>query len=409
MAGELDGTKFAGEVIASVKDFLTEEFDPLKVDVARLADQVRSIAVPPLQGEPGRDGKDGEPGRDGKDGDPGRDGKDGAPGIDGKNGETPSTDAVLEVVRHVFQDNAETLKGKDGAPGTDGRDGINGIDGETPSTEVVLGLVKEVVSENADILKGKDGAPGQNGTDGRDADPVSRDELRELVREVIVEQKDFFVSMIREAILEHKDVLKGDSGRDGKDGAPGADGERGTDGAPGIDGKDAVIDPELITETVKSIIAADPPAPGRDGKEGRKGDVGEPGRDGRDGLPGTPGDPGRDGKDGKPGQDGLGIDDLELEKIDDRNLVLRFVNGEKKKEFPVKIAGMVFRDVYRREAIYEKGDLTLKDGSLWYCLVDKSQDQVPGGSDDWRLVAKRGADGKQGPRGGPAPSGVKLS
>jgi hypothetical protein len=41
---------------------------------------------------------------------------------------------------------------------------------------------------------------------------------------------------------------------------------------------------------------------------------------------------------------------------------------------------------------YERGSLTVWDGSLWLCMADT--EAKPGAGEGWRLITKRGRDGK---------------
>jgi hypothetical protein len=51
-----------------------------------------------------------------------------------------------------------------------------------------------------------------------------------------------------------------------------------------------------------------------------------------------------------------------------------------------------FRGSWMPGSVYTRGSLTVCDGSLWLALVDS--DQKPGVTDAWRLVTKKGKDGK---------------
>ena len=41
---------------------------------------------------------------------------------------------------------------------------------------------------------------------------------------------------------------------------------------------------------------------------------------------------------------------------------------------------------------YQRGNLATWDGSLWLSLVDG--EQKPGASSDWKMITKKGRDGK---------------
>src|SRR5687768_4063453 len=92
-----------------------------------------------------------------------------------------------------------------------------------------------------------------------------------------------------------------------------------------------------------------------------------PPRDGRDGLPG------RDGKDGAPGQDGrdgLGFEDLDATSDGARMITLRFVRGDRTREFTLRVAAIADRGVWRDGQAYQKGDAVSFGGSLWICQQD---------------------------------------
>lgn len=129
-------------------------------------------------------------------------------------------------------------------------------------------------------------------------------------------------------------------------------------------------------------------------------------RDGRDGLPGLPGRDGNNGKDGEHGNngaDGLGFDDLDIEYDGERSLILRFTQGERIKEFPLKLPIPLDRGQFKSGADYVRGDTTTYGGSLW--IAQKSTGDRPGTSDAWRLAVKCGRDGKPGNDGEPGKSG----
>lgn len=123
-------------------------------------------------------------------------------------------------------------------------------------------------------------------------------------------------------------------------------------------------------------------------------------RDGRDGLPGVPGRDGKDGKDGDKGHngaDGIGFDDLDIDYDGERSITLRFVQGERVKEFPIMLPIPLDRGQYKSSADYVRGDAATYGGSLW--IAQKATGDKPGTSDAWRLAVKCGRDGKNGKDG----------
>jgi hypothetical protein len=87
------------------------------------------------------------------------------------------------------------------------------------------------------------------------------------------------------------------------------------------------------------------------------------------GPPGPAGAPGPAGKDGAPGEPG-----------------------------PIGKFADSYKDVYDAGADYARGDLVTDDGSLWLCKAETTTDR-PGRSAAWKLICKRGKDGKNATEG----------
>lgn len=182
-----------------------------------------------------------------------------------------------------------------------------------------------------------------------------------------------------------RDGADGKDGRDGADGEPGAKGQDGTagkDGAPGADGKDGVGLAGALIDRGGSLILTLTDGTTRDlgPVVGKNGTNGEPGRDGAD------------GQNGRDGVDGFGFDDLTFDHDGERGFVLRFVKGERTKEFAFQVPMVIDRGVYRAGETYQKGDAVSWGGSLW--IAQKETAAKPDGGEDWRLSVKRGRDGK---------------
>jgi integrin beta 3 len=198
---------------------------------------------------------------------------------------------------------------------------------------------------------------------------------------------------LKSKALTYVETLQPIHGKDGRDGIDGANGKDGMDGLRGIDGQN-----------------------GTDGLCGAKGEPGEPGkdgesgRDGRDGLPGVQGPAGLDGKDGVNGKDGangldgFGFDDLVCSYDGARTITIAFVQAERTKEFSFRLPFPLDKGVYRPGTAYECGDNVTFGGSSWNALTDQPEGE-PGLSKDWRLVAKRGREGRPGERGAPGKDG----
>ncbi len=137
----------------------------------------------------------------------------------------------------------------------------------------------------------------------------------------------------------------------------------------------AYIDPALdaLHERIDAV-----PAP-RDGRDGR--DSEKAGKDGRDGI---------DGIDGK---DGLGFDDLSVEHDGERTVTLRFVQGERVKDFVLIFPVPIYRGVYQAQRGYDRGDEVTFGGSQWHCN-EATADKPGEGSTAWTLSVKRGRDGR---------------
>jgi hypothetical protein len=394
---------------AEVFDQMVDAVEGLiRRSIAPLADELRTIedrfkAIPQVRdgkdglngkdGAPGVAGKDGANGLNGKDGRDGINGKDGAPGIEGKAGATgerglPGIDGKDGSAGIDGKDGAPGVHGKDGTPGADGKDGPAGRDGR----------------DGKDGKDGKDGRDGDRGADGEKGLPgVGIDRL-------VVDQKsiEFVLTDGTSAVVE---MPVGPAGENGKDGSPGLNGK---DGAPGLSGKDGASGergekgdapsmadieavvlkflPDMLHKAMEAAMqkampdviskaAALVPA-------------------GRDGLPGNPGrqgprgEDGIDGKDGMPGRDGLAVESIRCEVIDRRTqkLVLRSSDGSEF-EAPIVLDGMLIdAGIHKTGEQYDKGDAVTRGGSYWVANVNTKA--TPGESTDWRLVVKRGRDGK---------------
>lgn len=162
-----------------------------------------------------------------------------------------------------------------------------------------------------------------------------------------------------------------------------------------------------VTKRLSEVRAALPvdtrtaePVVGRDGKDGRDGTNGIDGKDGANGTNGERGAPGECGADGLQGRDGLagkdgtpgvkgerGADGIatraELESI----VEARFA------ELQVRTFADVYQGVFEPDKLYTRGLLATWGGSLW--LSQNETRSKPGENGDWKLVVKRGADGRK--------------
>jgi integrin beta 3 len=198
---------------------------------------------------------------------------------------------------------------------------------------------------------------------------------------------------------------RGEQGIAGETGKPGADGK---DGTPGRDGKDA--DPEFVRAEVARAVAAIPAA--KDGTPGKDAIAVEilPGIDESKSYPrGTyaeyRGGEIRAIRNTDPITDGLekagwvvsrnGIADESEETLDEGRTIRRTTVYTSGRKFvrESKTAAIIYRQVWR-EGEYLPGDIVTWSGSTWHCQ-EQTTDK-PGISAAWKLMVKRGNDGKDG-------------
>jgi cell pole-organizing protein PopZ len=97
----------------------------------------------------------------------------------------------------------------------------------------------------------------------------------------------------------------------------------------------------------------------------------------------------------KDGRNALALEDFDISLGEDgRTVTVKMVAGETVVEKSVKIASLLDRGVFSKEAEYERGDGVSWGGCFYIAKCDKPEG-VPGvGETDWRLAAKRGRDAK---------------
>lgn len=295
----------------------------------------------------------------------------------------------------------------------------------------------------------KDIPSGPAGTPGKDAVLDYDNVLALLSTEVQAAVKEIPVP---------KDGTPGLVGPEGPAGPKGDPGERGEKGEPGIMGSGV---------RGERGEKGEPGEQGERGERGEKGEPGlsvkgDPGEKGLDGKDGRDGREGKDGRDGEPGRDALQIEilpkideaksyprgtfarygggliraikntdvmtgsavDLSIEAAGWEIIVsgycgLSVVQCENKRTFRVtpKCTGgnlepqefslpvLLYREVFRDGAEYENGDVVTWGSSTWHCGVDKTKAKPGNGSADWKLMVKRGGDGKDGLPGPEGPAG----
>ncbi len=100
----------------------------------------------------------------------------------------------------------------------------------------------------------------------------------------------------------------------------------------------------------------------------------------------------KDGAPGEPGRDGFSLDDVQIEQCDERSVVLRFARGDLVREHTLRLNHPIYRDVYQHGRRYECDDVVTFGGSAW--IATRDTDSKPGTDDSWKLMVKKGRDGK---------------
>lgn len=331
-----------------------------------------------------------------KDGRDGEKGADGARGADGKS--VAPADLEPIVVALVAKAVAEIPKPRDGTNGRDGRDGTS-VPIETVTTLVNAEVARAVAAlpKPADGKDGKDGAPGKDGRDGFDG--VKGDRGADG--------------------LNGKDGKDGAPGRDGMNGRDGKDGVNGKDGAPGKDGETPTVERMDVVDLIKAdkeMVALLRGERGERGPEGQRGEAGasvtqeqlrevvemrfaawaldfehRAQQHQRDALALVPLP--RDGTDGRDGRDGAGVDDIDIDAdlINDRTVVITLRSGERtvRRQFtlPIPLDAGVWK-----QGAFVRGDVVSFGGQAY--VAQRATSAKPGESSDWRLMVRRGKDGK---------------
>ena len=178
--------------------------------------------------------------------------------------------------------------------------------------------------------------------------------MREFIRIAVENEVRKALPKIEETLTRSvPKIIEGPPGPAGKDGTNGVDGKPGERGADGANGKDGV---------------------------GEKGERGADGINGKDGAPSVI--PGPKGDTGERGADGIAT-------REELNTLIE----ERWGELQVRTFADVYQGVYENGRTYERGQLVTWGGSLW--LSEREAKTKPGESAEWKLVVKRGADGKK--------------
>jgi hypothetical protein len=283
-------------------------------------------------------------------------------------------DATAPLLRRIEDQDAriKELDARQPERGADGKDG----------TSVTIADVEPMLAEMVGRAVAAIPAP-KDGADGKDAEPI---DVHEVVRELIAcdEIKTILDPMTAEAVAKHmaenpvQHGKDGAPGRDGKDGERGPQGDKGMDGSNGRDGLD-----------VKDLFRADGGRLVAVLSDGTTRDLGEfVGKDGRDGLNGN---------------DGADFTDCTIDYDGERTITIRSGSATITKTVPIPID----RGYYREGMASEKGDIVTHDGNAWIAQRDTKAKPCRE-SADWRMLARRGRDGRDGIDAKPAPGPVKL-
>lgn len=138
-------------------------------------------------------------------------------------------------------------------------------------------------------------------------------------------------------------------------------------------------------------LARQPGPQGPEGPIGPRGVQGPPGLEGKQGIQGEQGI----GRDGQPGRDGFTFDDFE--PIDDeKEYGFRLkqngaVLGERRWAKPVANVADIYKGIWK-EGEFTRGQLVTQGGSLF--LAQRDTSDKPETSDAWKLIVKRGRDGR---------------
>lgn len=173
--------------------------------------------------------------------------------------------------------------------------------------------------------------------------------------EIRAQRLELREEIAKELRAEFKEILTREAPKV-VEGPPGKDGVNGIDGKDGQNGKDGV-----------------------DGKPGERGTDGIIGRDGKDGLSGIDGKP---GEKGERGADGIATRE-ELHSLIEERMA----------DINVRTFADTYQGVYEPNRTYSRGVLVTWGGSLW--LSQAEAKTKPGESADWKLVVKKGSDGRK--------------
>jgi hypothetical protein len=276
-------------------------------------------------------------------------------------------DTVAPIQKELAELRAkyQALESRQPERGEKGEPGIKGDPGKDapPVTDEQIAQQVEKYLKANPPPRGEKGEPGEPGPAGKDAEVDPRDVARLLLDSEDLE------SLVELRVKE--EVAKIPPPKDGKDGAPGEKGDPGPQGPKGDPGQDGAGIQDLLIDRDGNLVATM-----TDGRTKSLGIV-----IGKDGAPG------RDGK------DGADFSDVTFEYDGERTLTIRGKGGEITKRLPIPIDRG-----YWKKGVYEKGDIVTEGGTAYIALKDTSE-KPDLSSADWRILARKGRDGKDGRNG----------
>jgi hypothetical protein len=293
--------------------------------------------------------------------------------------------AMAAIVKEAQAPLLMRIEQLESRPPERGADGVNGKDGASITVSDVAPMIAELVAKA--IAEIPPPVNGVDGSDGKDADPI---DVKEVVAELLAgdEIKTLVDLHVAEAlpatVAKHFDANPVQHGKDGRDGAPGKDGEpgqRGADGTKGDPGRDGLDVKDLFRADGGRLVAVL--------SDGTTKDLGE--------------FVGKDGKDGLNGKDGADFTECEIDYDGERTITIRSGAATITKTVPIPLD----RGYYREGMASEKGDIVTHDGNAWIAQRDTKAKPCRE-SADWRMLARRGRDGRDGIDAKPAPGPVKL-
>jgi hypothetical protein len=333
-------------------------------------------------------------------------------GLDGKDGASVTAEDVLPELKRLVADLVADFpipkNGKDGTSVT--LDDIKPML-DAKHAEWALGwerearnLLEKAVDRMPVAKDGRDGVDGRDGANGKDADP-------EAVAAKVIERLDLkgtrtdMQKLCKE--LVEAEFAKVPAPKDGKDGTSVSaeevrkmvEAEAAKIPAP-KDGKDGK---SVSAEDIRKLIDAEVakiPTP-KDGTSVSLDDVRglieqkaaewqldfekrahETLQKAVDRMPQP--------KDGRDGKDGIGVDSFTAE-IKGRMLHIKMQAADGIHERVMRLPIPMYKDVWK-DGQYEKDDMVTWGGSMWIALRDTKS--KPGQYGDWKLIVKKGRDGK---------------